>query len=501
MNFSELESLMSSRGVTALADIARALSTTPQAVSNWKSRNQVPHHVVAKLNQSFSPPADNPQLAHRSDSVDGSPVTRHPSPVTYSSSPVTHYASPSIFEEDTISLSDILLTMAEQLKVIVLTIFISVFLTFTYVKIIQQPIYESSSTILLSGNKVSLGGLAGLASQFGVNMPTGPTADLSSPSLFPELINSRTFAERIMDKLFYTEKFNKALSLLAIFTYGEGVSEHSRDTLIQQAMESFQSMVSFKNKGSFSVLTVKAAEPHFAKELNKLVLDELQELNRYFKSQHVNEKIGFIESRIESVKDALEDSEHKLKSFREQNRQASSPALQLEQERLTRDVEIQKGIFLTLKQQFELAKIEEVQEASIIQVLDNPQVPLSPNNKNLKLSVLLAGIVGIGLGIILGFIRAYSNNTDKNERKKLRRVKHFFNKKAKDIFLDRRITGIVSVLLLIGLPFYLGYESKYPVFFGIYSLKVLIVNIVYVLILICSVSLFFYCSRKKNRIN
>ena len=50
MNFSELESLMFSRGVTPLADIARALSTTPQAVSNWKARDQVPYHIVAKVN-------------------------------------------------------------------------------------------------------------------------------------------------------------------------------------------------------------------------------------------------------------------------------------------------------------------------------------------------------------------------------------------------------------------------------------------------------------------
>ena len=63
MNFSELEQLMSSRDVTSLAEIARALNTTPQAVSNWKARNQVPHHVVAKLNQSFSPPTDSPQLS------------------------------------------------------------------------------------------------------------------------------------------------------------------------------------------------------------------------------------------------------------------------------------------------------------------------------------------------------------------------------------------------------------------------------------------------------
>ena len=106
------------------------------------------------------------------------------------------------------------------------------------------------------------------------------------------------------------------MPLLAIFTYGDGLPGHSRDTLIQEAMESFGGMVSFKNKGSFSVLNVTAPEPHFAKELNKVVLDELQELNRYFKSQHVNEKIGFIESRIKSVKDDLEGSEYRLKSFR-----------------------------------------------------------------------------------------------------------------------------------------------------------------------------------------
>ena len=148
MNFSELEQLMSSRGVTSLADIARALSTTPQAVSNWKSRNQVPHHIAAKLSQ--LPPTGSPQTP------DGPPIH---------SSPITHYASPSIYEEDTLSLSDILLTLAEQLKVIVLTTFISVFLTFTYVQFIQQPKYVSWATVLLpSGGGANLGGLAGLAS-------------------------------------------------------------------------------------------------------------------------------------------------------------------------------------------------------------------------------------------------------------------------------------------------------------------------------------------------
>ena len=493
MNFSELESLMSSRGVTTLAEIARVLNTTPQAVSNWKSRNQVPHHVVAKLNQSFSPPADNPHLAHRSDSVDGSPVIRHPSPIT-------HYASSGIYEEDTISLSDILLTLAEQLKVIVLVPFITVFLTFTYVQFIQTPQYVSWATVLLPSGGGNLGGLAGLASQFGVNVPIGAQADLSSPSLFPELLRSRTFGEKILDKKFYTKEFGKKLSLLAILTHGNDPPEFGRDTLITSSLGALGEILEFDEdpSGLFSVIKATTKEPIFAKELAEVTLAELEALNRFYKSQTVNEKTSFIANRIASVENDLESSEKFLKEFNERNRQISSPALQLEQSRLARDVEIQKGIYLTLKQQLELAKIEEVQEASIVQILDKPQVPLGPTNKNLKLSVLLAGILGIGLGIMIGFIRAYADNSDIAERKKLRRVKHLFNKKIKDIFQDRRISGIISGLMIFGLPLFLGYESKNPVFFGMYSAKFMLVNTVYVLVLFSSITLFIYLTKRSK---
>ena len=49
MDFIELEKQMNSRGIISLADIARYLSTTPQAVSNWKARNQVPYKYVVYI--------------------------------------------------------------------------------------------------------------------------------------------------------------------------------------------------------------------------------------------------------------------------------------------------------------------------------------------------------------------------------------------------------------------------------------------------------------------
>ena len=145
----------------------------------------------------------------------------------------------------------------------------------------------------------------------------------------------------------------------------------------------------------------------------------------------------------------------------------------------------------------ELAKIEEIQEGSIVQVLDKPQVPLGPSNIKLKYNVFLAGILGIVLGIMIGFVRTYVHHSDMDERKKLRRVKYFFKKKTKDIILDRRVSGIVSILLLIGLPFYLGHESKNPVFFGMYSAKLMIVNTIYVIGFLFSLYLFIHLTRKK----
>ena len=170
----------------------------------------------------------------------------------------------------------------------------------------------------------------------------------------------------------------------------------------------------------------------------------------------------------------------------------------LEQGRFERDVEIQKGIYLTLKQQLELAKIEEVQEASIVQILDKPQIALGPSNIRLKLSVLIAGVLGLSFGILIGFVRSYLDNNDMEERKKLRRIKYFIRKKSKSFFLDRRIMGILTLVLFIGLPYYLGHQSKNPVFFDIYSMKLLLFNIAYVLTFLVSSGIFIYLILKKK---
>tara|TARA_Y100000768_G_C23990153_1_gene691889 strand:- start:2178 stop:3629 length:1452 start_codon:yes stop_codon:yes gene_type:complete len=475
MKFRELEELMEERNIVALADIARVLNTSPQAVSNWKARDQVPYRVVAQLKNKNS--------------------------TTQQTQTINQFTPFDVSSDKNYLLSDILLTVAKQLKVILLISFLTIFINFTYVQFIMQLKYVSWATVLISENQpgANMGGLSGIASQFGVNIPTTNEIDLSSPSLYPELLRSRTFAEIILEKEFYTKKFGKKLPLLNILTYGEGDPEFGYDTLITEAAGILNGeYLKFDKdlKRPTSKIVVTAYEPEFAKNLADTVLVELEALNRRYKEQQLSQKTIFIENRISTVTKDLKLIEVALKDFNDKNRQISSPSLQLELDRIERDLDVQKNIYLTLKQQLELAKIEEIQGASLMQILDPPQVSMYPSNKNLLVSIFLSGVFGLFLGLVAAFIRSYLHNDDFDERKKINRIKNFIFRKWKDVFYDRRISGTIGIAMFICLPFYLSYESQNPVFFNKYSLALMIFNLTYIFIIILCATLFFL-SRKK----
>ena len=476
MKFSELEQKMSQVGINSLAEIARHLDTTPQAVSNWKSRNQVPYHIVAKVlnyNELENINTKQPDIVQKNHD--------------YTSG---------------INLTDIFLAISEQLKIIILILFISFFTTLTYVQFMVDSIFVSSATILLPENKGSqMGNLAGLASQFGVNMPSSNNADLSNPTLYPELIKSNTFAEKIMDKEFYTNKYKKKLPLINILTEGDKSKDQSREFLLKNAISKLNSEILFfynePLRSPLSVLSVSTNDAHFSKELADVVLFELDLLNREFKKNSVDEKILFINNRILSVKDDLSVSETRLKNFNEKNRQISSPSLELEQDRLQRDLDVQKDIYLTLKQQLELAKIEEIEQVSVVQVLDRPKVPLARSNNNKVMALFASSILGLVFGIIIGLLRSFFSYANIDERKKYRKIKYFLNKKGKELFNDTRLSGAILVILLSSSPIYLFSKSEQPIYFDRYSHGHLLINIFIIFAsLLCFV---IYIHGRKNK--
>jgi len=112
----------------------------------------------------------------------------------------------------------------------------------------------------------------------------------------------------------------------------------------------------------------------------------------------------FIEGRQVEVKEQLTQIEELLKVFRERNRSIiGSPQLQLELERLMREVEIQTQIYITLQQQYELARIEEVKETPSVVILDEAVPSIIKDQPQRKFIVVIAAIIGgiIALGSVI----------------------------------------------------------------------------------------------------
>jgi len=113
-------------------------------------------------------------------------------------------------------------------------------------------------------------------------------------------------------------------------------------------------------------------------------------------------------------------AEENLKVFMDRNRRIeNSPALQLEQQRLGREVTVLTGVFTTLQQQLETTKIEEVKESDYVIILDAPEIPLHRTKPKKRQMVILAGILGIGLGLAFAFVREFAANSEKEEKDKM----------------------------------------------------------------------------------
>ena len=130
-------------------------------------------------------------------------------------------------------------------------------------------------------------------------------------------------------------------------------------------------------------ISVTTDNPKLSVDLLSRLLSSFNSMLLDFKlSQKVDQR-NFISNRIMEIEKDLNKAEEDLKLFRDQNRFiASSPALLLEEERLSRDVTVQTEIYISLKNQLELAKIEEVKGGMLFQILDEPESvgKLSPNH-------------------------------------------------------------------------------------------------------------------------
>lgn len=391
MTFKEVQEIFESKfGVTRLADIARELEVTPQVVSNWKARNQIPYKYVKKLRLLISD-------FEKSTIVD--PIKTKTSYKDYNE----------LSGEDNIDIKELVLFFINKIKRrIVLFLFIpSLICTIQIINVFYfiEPTYISSAKIMPESGSASSASISGFASQFGINVGSKGSSPSSLSELYPEILKSRTLSRRLLERKFDTKRFGEGQSLLKIITYGNSKPPTNLDNLKSLAITNLiENKISVKTKLQSPLITISAHtfEAKFSAQLAGAVIDELSKIEKQYMTGKATEKRIFISNRIKEAEIDLKNSEEKLKSFREKNRNiVKSPALQLEVTRLLREQEVQTQIYLTLKKELELVQIEEVEKGSMVMILDPPEVPLGRSSPNKPRILIITGIIGLIISMLV----------------------------------------------------------------------------------------------------
>jgi len=344
-----------------------------------------------------------------------------------------------IYHNNEYSFSDLYLAFAYGIKWIIFTPVVLGLLAVIYLVFIAKPTYESTATIFPSfADSGDNSNLLSMASKFGISIPSQfEDADFLSADMYPAIINSRTLAKIILDRKFDSEEYDIKMSLLNILTNPEDFEDADLSEVIAKKIIYFrEEIVKIKQNPDTPLYTLKVLteDPLLCAQIATAVIEELDTLQMEFRSQSVLQKKEFIEDRIKDVEYELKKAETALEKFRMQNKQISySPSLLLEQERLERETQVQTEIYISLKQQYESVKIEEVQVTSLVQVLDEPDIPIDPSGLRKIYILFFVCFGGFVLGILFAIFkesyRIQKSNNDSSYLEANKIIINFFKLK------------------------------------------------------------------------
>ncbi len=271
--------------------------------------------------------------------------------------------------------------------------------------------YYSSGISLFpaNNNTSSIGQLQSLALSAGVNL------DQNEQSYnITDVAKSRRIAEKvILNK--WNNISNENKSLIDFW----GLNKASLISRIFKQRPSEESVFNSGLKKYFSLLNVKEdrrtglinvnfeiESPYLAAEISNFIGSEIQSyVQKQNTAQAVKEKF-FIRDRLGLVRAELELLEENLKEFKERNRgYEASPELYLIFSQKFREVEAKQQVYVTLQQQLELARINEVKQTPIINILDEAKAPVNKSRPNRFLITLLSALAGFLISSVISIIK------------------------------------------------------------------------------------------------
>jgi uncharacterized protein involved in exopolysaccharide biosynthesis len=298
--------------------------------------------------------------------------------------------------------------------------------------LLMAPTYSSTASFVpesRAGTRLPAE-LAGLASQLGLNL--GAEAS-RSPAFYADLLRSRAVLGAVLDARIPAPGAVASDSVTVYQLYHvEGATPARR---LEEGLKALRNRITVAVDQRTGVVrfAVDARSATAARDVAQLLLDRLTDFNLNSRQSTARERRAFIEGRVGATERELRAAEEDLRTFYERNRQwEASPQLRFEEQRLSRQVAVQQELYLTLRRQYEVARVDEVNNTPVLTLLDRPSVPgrrVRPRRTATVIVVtLVAGILAAAAAILLQSHNDLIASGDPEYARLHGRVRHLFRR-------------------------------------------------------------------------
>ena len=315
-----------------------------------------------------------------------------------------------------VNIINFLKLLLKKKKFIFYTTFIFSFVAVIY-SLLITPLFTSYISIYpekSQNSNSSLSQFKGIASTFGINLG----GEKSNSFYIPDLINSRMFKKEILLKKWKSNKFKNDINLIKYWEidkestfslgkllgnlFGGNKLENIDTKYLEVGIKNLNDRISISEEESgLIIISILMEEPQLSADISNYVAEYLKNFIGNKILIESSERRKFIEQRLESSKNDLSISEEKLTSFIEEHPLAlDTPSLQLERGRLIRNIEVNQQVYIILRQQYEVAKIDELSESPIINILDKGEPAIEKTSPQRVFIVISFFFIGLFFCII-----------------------------------------------------------------------------------------------------
>ncbi len=294
-------------------------------------------------------------------------------------------------------------------------------LTFTgLIYSLLATIYFESTISMYPAGDISnssgniLGDFQGLAKSFGLGgLGAAPTYNI------PDIIDSRRLKKDIVLKKWKTKKFPDGSNLIKyweldkpkLFSPRKYISQFFKsndfpsnpiDELTHDGILELNELIAVKEEISGLItVSVLMQDPSLAASIANYIAEFVKDFISLEQKREATRNRRFVENQKTEAKFQLEKSEEKLTAFRKKHpAQLDTPELQMIRSRLEYGIEENRAVYITLRQQFEIAKIEEAKDNLLVNMLDNAEPAVKKAKPRRTIIVTISFLIGLSLSIL-----------------------------------------------------------------------------------------------------